>query len=226
MTRTPTLDGSTSSKQTPRPLSTASTYIAAKSIRKTSSPKGHQPSLSHLAIQLQDSIRDLEGITDLLQSDLPEERQKGEEKIELWLADKRNFDQKADNCLSYCDVLNGRANFYQSQIDRYKELLVADESKSERIKEAVIRVFNVLFNDQDVTSYDLPTHKLKSRMTESIDVNYDLVDLTQLPKEAIRTPEPKPQTVDKTSSILKSLLRQGQKFLGIQIIKTRKWRIQ
>ena len=152
-----------------------------------------------------------------LTSDDPVLQQKAQEQVEMCLIGAEEFDENADQLLSMVSWFRNRAQFRIDELRRIRALSERDTKTANQLEQYVYTMFHHVYGDQGFTKYDLPTHKITSRQTESVDVDYYTINWEKIPESCQRTSK----TVDKTE--IKKLLKCKMKFPGVTLKSERKW---
>ncbi|MBG45985.1 MAG: hypothetical protein CMB76_05650 [Euryarchaeota archaeon] len=228
MTSKQTSPGSKTSTVKSTQETTASTSTPVTTSKVLSKELRHRISSFDLALQHQISLKALDQAIVDLESDDPVKRQTAVSAIEVYLADKENFENKATDLLNFSFALIAMANAKKAEADRLKKLAIPELTKAHRLQELVIRLFRTIINDDNkLTNYRLPMHTIKSMITSSVHVDEYLCDPDSLPDEFKRTKT----TVNKQS--LKDAFKAAQKnkteppsYEGVEFIQERQWRVE
>mgnify|MGYP003329229033 CR=1 FL=1 len=147
MTSKPTSPGSKTSTAKSTQETTASTSTPVSTSKVLSKDLRHRISSFDLALQHQISLKDLDQAIVELESDDPVKKQDAVSKIEVYLADKENFENKATDLLNFSFALIAMANAKKAEADRLKKLAIPELAKAHRLQELVIRLFRTIIND-------------------------------------------------------------------------------
>lgn len=123
------------------------------------------------------------------------------------------FRKKADGYCYVISQLRGQAHWRQEEARRLQTLAEEDEERAQRLQDLLIRVLTTLAPDK--TKFELPSHRISSRRSESVEVG------DHLPEEFVRlktTP-----IADKTA--IKEALKAGRDVPGARLVERRSWRI-
>ncbi len=142
-------------------------------------------------------------IEDLTSED-PVLKQKAQEQVEMCLVGAEQFDENADQLLSMVSWFKNRAQFRIDEAKRIKALAERDTKTADRLESFVYSMFRHVYQDQ-FTKYDLPTHKITSRKTESVDVDEYNINWDKIPESCTRTKK----SIDKAE--IKKLLKTNMK---------------
>ena len=203
---------------------TSSSKAKTKAQSKPVSSAKIIPNQSHLQRKLRDLAFDMmqcppeaEFLEDLTAVD-PVLKQKAQEQVEMCLVGAEEFDNNADQILTMVSWFRNRAKFRKDEANRIKALAERDEKTAEQLESYVYKMFNHVYSDQGFTKYDLPTHKITSRKTESVEVDYMLIDWDKIPPSCQRQGA---ITLDKPE--IKKLLKSNLKYSGVSLKTERKF---
>lgn len=183
-------------------------------------PSTRLPSLYELAgdqLQLQRQITEM---AEMLDGADEREHDQAVSLLEtILLADEQNREALLAKADAYCwviDQLQAQAAYRKEQGKRLLELAAADEHRAERLEETLFRVLAA--TNPDATTFELPTHRLLSRRSVSVDVTAETMDL---PDEYVRTKT----TMSPDLTAIRKALQAGETVPGAALIERRCWRI-
>ena len=125
------------------------------------------------------------------------------------------FQRKADGYCYVISQLRGQAHWRQEEARRLQTLAEDDQERAQRLEDLLIRVMTSLAPDE--TSFELPSHRITSRRSESVEIDDD-ADVPE-PYWTVRTQ----RSPNKTS--IKLAIRAGASFPGVRVVERRSWRI-
>ncbi len=125
--------------------------------------------------------------------------------------------ERCDAALALADMLIGQSALRRAQAKRLQTLAQTDEAQIERLQEIAIKVLR-LAHPSD-TRITLPMHELKSRKSEVVAIDEDLVAPEKLPEKLRRTK----YEFDKTA--IKDFLKKGGTYEGLSLVQRRNWSV-
>jgi len=125
--------------------------------------------------------------------------------------------ERCDTALSIADVLVGQAAMRRAQSKRLQALAQADEALLERLQDTAIKMLRLAHPDQ--TRISLPMHELKSRKSEAVVVDEDIVDPEKLPEDLRRV------TYAADKAAIKTFLKAGGTHPGLALEKRTSWSV-
>lgn len=188
---------------------------SAKMIPQQMNRSKLERNLRDLAYDMLQCPPEADFIEDLTSED-PVLKQKAQEQVEMCLVGAEQFDENADQLLSMVSWFKNRAQFRIDEAKRIKALAERDTKTADRLESFVYSMFRHVYQDQ-FTKYDLPTHKITSRKTESVDVDEYSINWDKIPESCTRIKK----SIDKAE--MKKLLKTNMKFQGVTLKVERKW---
>lgn len=177
-------------------------------------------SLYALDIRAQYIDGELALAAELLGSDDPEQEETAIRLVEQYLEAQAHtaalLESKADNICRYIDHLQAVAKFRKEQSVRLAELAAADEKRAQSLTDYMLKVLTRL--QPDARNFSLPTHELRSRRSEAIEIDdEDLIPDDLFKIKTTRTP-------DKTA--IKAAIKGGQEIVGAHLVQRTNWTIK
>lgn len=177
-------------------------------------------SLYALGIQAQYVDGELALAAELLGSDDPEQEETAIRLVEQYLEAQAHtaalLESKADNICRYIDHLQAVARFRKEQSQRLAELAAADEKRAQSLTDYMLKVLTTL--QPGATRFSLPTHELRSRRSEAVEID----DEELIPDDLFKTKTTR--TPDKTA--IKAALKGGQAIVGAHLVQRTNWTIK
>jgi hypothetical protein len=167
--------------------------------------------------------RQIDSAAELLFSDDPAEAAAAtatlEGLINSELDNRRAVESKADAWCWVIDQLRAQAKARADHAQRLKDLAAAAEQQAEVLQDRLISALSKV--DADATRWELPSHKLTSRFTSSVQLDPD-VEPADLDEPFRRTKTT--ITADKTA--LAAALKAGVEIPGAALVHRRSWSIK
>lgn len=129
---------------------------------------------------------------------------------------RRAVAAKADAWCWVIDHLRAQAATRAAHAQRLKDLAAAAEQQADVLQERLVAALQRI--DPDATKWELPDHKLTSRLSTAVEVTAEVADLPE-PYQRARTT----YTADKTA--LKAALQAGEQIDGVALVERRSWKI-
>lgn len=178
------------------------------------------PSLFDLTGEALTIQRKIDESAELLFSDDPAEVAAATEALENLIsveADNRQAVRtKADAWCWVIDHLRAQAAARAAHAQRLKDLAAAAEQQADALQDRLVAALQRV--DPDATTWELPDHKLTSRVSTAVEVE---VGATELPPSFQRVKTT--YTADKTA--LKAALQRGEQIDGVALVTRRSWKI-
>lgn len=195
--------------------------MSLPSLPARENPRGEgASSLYALGIQAQEISGELALAAELLGSDDPQQEETAIALIEQYLEAQGHtqslIESKADNVCRYIDSLQGLAEFRRKEAKRLMELADADAKRAQSLTDYMLGVLTRLYPEQP--SFSLPTHELKSRRSEAVEIE----DEDLIPDDLFRTKTTR--TPDKTA--IKAAIKGGQEIVGAKLVQRTNWTIK
>jgi len=189
-------------------------------VNSSDNPRGEgASSLYALGIQAQEIAGEIALAAELLDGD-PENEATAVALIETYLEAQGHtlsaLESKADNICRYVDHLAAVARFRKEQSQRLAELAAADERRAQQLTDYMLKVLTTL--QPDVTKFSLPTHELRSRKSEAVEIDdEDLIPDDMFREKVTRSPD---------KSAIKAALKAGQQIIGARLVSRANWTIK
>jgi len=181
------------------------------------------PSLFDLTGEALAIQRQINESAELLFSDDPAEVAQATATLETLISAEADTRQavrtKADAWCWVIDHLRAQAASRVAHSKRLAELAVAAEQQANALQDRLITALQRV--DPDATSWELPDHKLSSRLSTAVEIEPN-VAATDLPDRFQRARTT--YTFDKTA--LKAALQAGEEIEGVALVQRRNWSIK
>jgi len=132
---------------------------------------------------------------------------------------RRQVEAKADAWCWVIDHIRAQAAARAAHAQRLKDLATAAEQQAEVLQARLIQALQRV--DPDSTKWELPEHKLTSRLTSSVQLDPD-VQVADLPEQFQRVKTT--YSADKTA--LAAALKAGAQIDGAALVHRRSWSIK
>lgn len=132
---------------------------------------------------------------------------------------RRQVEAKADAWCWVIDHIRAQAAARAAHAQRLKDLATAAEQQAEVLQDRLIQALQKV--DPDSTKWELPEHKLTSRLTSSVQLDPDM-EPSNLPEQFQRVKTT--YTADKTA--MKAALALGVQIDGAALMQRRSWSIK
>lgn len=214
----------TSAQDAPPPGPSSSSTLQLPTPQPSTSfpePRGQgASSLYALGIQAQDIASEISLAAELLDSNDPEQEATAVHLIEQYLEAQGHtaalIEHKADNICRYVDHLQAVARFRREQAQRLSELAAADERRADSLISYMLKVLTTL--QPDTNKFSLPTHEIRSRKSEAIEIE----DEDLIPDDLFKVKSTR--SVDKTA--IKAAIKGGQPIVGARLVQRTNWTIK
>jgi len=189
-------------------------------VNSSDNPRGEgASSLYALGIQAQEIAGEIALAAELLDGD-PDNEATAISLIETYLEAQGHtlsaLESKADNICRYIDHLAAVARFRKEQSQRLAELAAADERRAQQLTDYMLKVLTTL--QPDVAKFSLPTHELRSRRSEAVEIeDEDLIPDDMFREKITRSPD---------KSAIKAALKAGQQIIGARLVSRTNWTIK
>lgn len=195
--------------------------MSLPSLPARENPRGEgASSLYALGIQAQEISGELALAAELLGTDDPQQEETAIALIEQYLEAQGHTQSlitaKADNICNFIDSLRATAEFRRNQAKRLAELAEADAKRAQSLTDYMLNVLTRLYPEQP--SFSLPTHELKSRRSEAVEIE----DEELIPDDLFRTKTTR--SPDKTA--IKAAIKGGQEIVGARLVQRTNWTIK
>lgn len=139
--------------------------------------------------------------------------------INVEFDNRKAVEAKADAWCWVIDQLRAEAAARAAHAQRLKDLATAAEHQADALQDRLISALQKV--DADATRWELPSHKITSRFTASVQLDPD-VEPASLPEPFQRVKTT--YSADKTA--LASALKSGVKIDGVALVHRRSWSIK